>query len=257
MSYTTSSGPLLIVGGGEDKQDQCTILREFVALSGGEQARIAVLTAATTHPHEAGDRYLPVFRHLGVETAHTLHIHSPEDAMSGGVLDMIDWCTGLYIIGGSQYRLVRRLAGSPALAAILARHRAGMALGGTSAGAHAMGDLMLVAGHAHVNSLHADVEVEPGLSFLPGAITETHFSQRGRLGRLLAAVTRHPSHLGLGLDEDTAILVHQGVWRILGSGALTILDARQARLTEPLAVHNVTLHTLMAGRAFDGAAYLN
>lgn len=248
MSSISHPGPLLIVGGGEDKQDACAILRQFIALAGGDAARVAVLTAATNHPYEAGDRYLNVFHRLGVTDVHTLHIQGPEDAASQGTLDLIEWATGLYIIGGSQYRLVRRLTDTPALAAIRARHAAGLPLGGTSAGAHAMSDVMLLAGQANTPLRHVDLELGPGLGFLPGAITETHFSQRGRLSRLLAAVAHRPSHLGLGLDEDTALLVQDGEWRVIGAGALTVLDASAATVTEPLALRDITLHTFPAGQ---------
>ncbi len=138
-------------------------------------------------------------------------------------------------------------------------HKRGGLIAGTSAGASAQGETMLVTGSGQESYRIGDLHLAPGLGLIPGVIIDQHFAERGRIGRLLGAVAHNPRLLGIGIDEDTAIVVNEDSFEVIGAGGVTIVDA--ARLshsniaeTTPervLSMHDVTLHALSAGDRFD------
>ncbi|MCW5849530.1 MAG: cyanophycinase [Anaerolineae bacterium] len=261
MSDTATQGPLLIIGGNEDKEGQRAILRAFIELSGGgADARIAIMTVATRHPDAAAERYLTAFGRLGVQHIYPVHIIHPEDADSTGVHNLLEWATGVFFTGGSQYRLVSLFGGARACDLMRRRWRSeGLVIGGTSAGAAAAPQRMIVQAETHISPHRGLVEVEDGLGLIPDVLIESHFAQRGRLGRLLSALAEHPEMLGLGLDENTALLVRGDEFRVMGSGAVTVIDPRTATHSnyttiadhQPLALCGLTFHTLPAGYGFN------
>ncbi|CAB3389239.1 cyanophycinase [Kyrpidia spormannii] len=252
-------GPLVIIGGAEDKQRDCVILRELVRLAGGEQARIVVITSATEFPIEVGNEYVQVLTRLGAEEVHPLHIVKREDANAPFAVRLVERASCVFFTGGEQGRITRLLGGTQLDAALHRRHGDGLVLAGTSAGASVMSSTMIVEGEAETSPRPGIVHMEPGMEFLNGVVIDQHFAQRGRLGRLLSAVTKYPHHLGMGIDENTAVVVSGAECRVIGSGAVSIVDASAltyanvefADRGEPLALCGIRLHVLPAGHRFD------
>jgi cyanophycinase len=228
-------GPLLIVGGAEDKTGPCAILRELVRLAGGASARIVVLTAASEFPREVGAMYVDVLTRLGAGHVEPVHVRTRGEADHPEVLQAIERASAAFFTGGIQSRITDSIRGSRLHAALARRWRAGLVVGGTSAGAAVMSDLMIVGSARPADACTDDVVIGSGLGFTPDVIVDQHFSQRLRLGRLMAAVTRHPDHVGLGIDEDTAIVVRGCTFDVIGTGTVTLVDGRLARRSAFLA----------------------
>lgn len=252
-------GKLVIIGGAEDKEGDCKILREFVRLSGGLSARIVVMTVATELPKEVGDNYIRVFERLGVEDVRIADTVERADASSSSVLEAIDKATGVFFTGGDQARITDILRGTELHKALMRRYHEGIVIGGTSAGASMMSETMIVEGDAETNPRLEIVETEEGMSFLPEVVIDQHFLQRGRIGRLLTAVSHTPNRLGLGIDENTAIIVSNHQLEVVGEGSCTIVDLTQITHSnidsllkdEGLALCDVKLHILPDGYKFN------
>jgi cyanophycinase len=262
MTSRDTKGQLVIIGGAEDKEGDCTILREFVRRAGGTNARIVVMTVATGLPEEVGRTYTDVFERLGVESVKILDTARREDASDPKALETIDQATGVFFTGGDQSRIISNLKDTELDAAIHKRYREGIVVGGTSAGAAMMPDEMIVEGESKTNPRLEVVEMGPGMGFLPGVVIDQHFLQRGRLGRLLSAVTQQPVVLGLGIDENTAIVVNNNQFEVIGEGAVTVVDVAEITHTnygqilkdEDLAICGAKLHILPHGYRFDFAS---
>lgn len=259
MNLTEARGKLVIVGGAEDREDDCLILKEFTRLAKGAKARVVIMTAATDKPKEAGKDYTRVFKRLGVDDVQVVDVSQRDDALSKTSLEAIEKATGLYFTGGDQLHITSLMGGTPMQKVIHERYEKGLVIGGTSAGAAMMGNSMIIGGGGEQNPRLGVVEIGPGMDLLSGAIIDTHFSHRGRHGRLLAAVAHYPQDLGLGVDEDTAMIVNQSQFEVIGSGAVTVIDAGTMTYTnlpyigrdEGLALYGVQLHVLPAGQRFD------
>jgi cyanophycinase len=253
------SGQLVIIGGAEDKEGECQILREFLRRSGGLQAHIAIFTAATSLPGEVGSMYIDIFKRLGADRVDVVDTYNRDDADNDRFLETINNSTGVFFTGGDQTRITELLKGTKLDAAIHRRYaQDGLVVAGTSAGAAMMSRTMIVGGDSETNPRVEIVDMDPGMGFLPGVVIDQHFSQRGRLGRLLAAVAQKPHLLGIGIDENTAIAVSQGEFEVIGAGTVTIVDLSeithsnldQILRDEDLALCNVKLHILPHGYRF-------
>ncbi len=252
-------GKLVIIGGAEDKEGDCRILREFVRRAGGTKSRIVVMTAATELPREVGDEYRRVFERLGVEDVRILDTVERQDAGSSTSLEAIVKATGIFFTGGDQARITGILKDTPLDEAIHKRFAEGAVVAGTSAGSAVMPDVMIVEGDSETNPRVEIVDMGPGMGFLPGIVIDQHFSQRGRLGRLLAALSQQPAVLGLGIDENTSIVVNGDQFEVVGEGVITVVDVAELTHTnvedslkdEPLAICGAKLHILPHGYRFD------
>ncbi|WP_414582737.1 cyanophycinase [Scytonema sp. PCC 10023] len=250
---------LVIIGGAEDKEGDCQILREFVRRAGGTKARIVIMTAATELPREVGENYIRVFERLGAEDVRILDTESREDGSSSTALEAIDKATGVFFTGGDQARITSVLKDTEIDKAIHKRCSEGIVVGGTSAGAAVMPDVMIVEGDSETNPRMEIVDMGPGLAFLPGVVIDQHFSQRGRLGRLIAALAQQPAVLGFGIDENTAIVVTDSQFEVIGEGSVTVVDDSEVIHSnvdeilkdEALAVCGARLHILPHGYKFD------
>jgi cyanophycinase len=259
MSTPLQQGPLVIIGGAEDRTGDCQILREFLRCAGGRQARIVVLTAATSEPWEAGETYIEVFERLGAAWVAVVDTRTPEDAENIDGLSAIAEATGVFFTGGDQARIVDSLKGTLLHDLLHKRFAEGMAIAGTSAGAAAIPAIMIIEGDSQTHARYNSITMGPGLGFLSGMVVDQHFAQRGRLGRLLAAILQQPSVLGFGIDEDTALIVEGEIIRVVGSGAVTIVDESETTYSnadtilkdEAFAVCGVKLHVLPAGYRFS------
>ena len=257
MSET--SGQLVIIGGAEDKEGDCKILREFVRRAGGVNARIVVMTVATELPREVGENYIRVFERLGVEDVRIVDTVEREDASSATYLEAIEKATGVFFTGGNQARITSILKDTEIDRLLHKRLSEGIVIGGTSAGAAMMPDVMIVEGDSETNPRLEIVEMEPGMAFLPGVVIDQHFLQRGRIGRLLSAVSQQPVVLGFGIDENTAIVVNNNQFEVIGEGVVTVVDVSEITHTnlgqilkdEDLAICGAKLHILPHGYRFD------
>jgi cyanophycinase len=250
---------LVIIGGAEDKSGDCTVLREFVRRAGGINAKIVVMTVATELPREVGDDYLRVFERLGVEDVRIIDTVEREDASSQTYLEALEEATGVFFTGGNQARITSVLKDTPIDQLLHKRLTEGIVIAGTSAGAAMMPDMMIVEGDSETNPRIEIVEMEPGMAFLPGVVIDQHFAQRGRIGRLLSAVAQQPVNLGFGIDENTAVVVNNNQFEVVGEGAVTVIDVSGITHTnlntilrdEDLALCDVKLHILPHGYRFD------
>jgi cyanophycinase len=259
FAVMTTQGQLVIIGGAEDKENDCTILREFVRRAGGTQAKIVVLTAATTAPREVGENYTKIFERLGAASIQVINTERREDANEPRSIEAAKEASGIFFTGGDQARITEFVKGTHLDAAIHQRYAEGAVVAGTSAGAAMMPDVMIVEGESETNPRADVVEMGPGMGFLPGIVVDQHFAQRGRLGRLIAALMQQPAVLGIGIDENTAIVVNGDEFEVIGQGAATVVDESNSTHNnlegvlkdEALAVCGVKLHILPQGYRFN------
>jgi cyanophycinase len=259
MAEGTIKRQLVIIGGAEDKEGDCQILREFVRRAGGTKANIVIMTAATELPREVGENYIRVFERLGAENARIIDTETRDDAKSSTALEAISKATGIFFTGGDQARITSILKDTEIDQAIHQRYAEGAVIAGTSAGAAVMPDKMIVEGDSQSTPRMEIVEMGPGLGFLPGVVIDQHFLQRGRLGRLITALVREPAVLGFGIDENTAIVVTDDQLEVIGEGSVTIVDesesthnnADEILRDEPLAICGAKLHILPRGYKFN------
>ena len=259
MASNENQGKLLIIGGAEDKEGDCKILREFLRCAGGTKAHIVIMTAATSLPGEVGDNYIRVFERLGAEDVRVLDTQTPEDANNPEYLEAIEQATGIFFTGGDQARIISCLKDTKLDAAMHKRYSEGIIIGGTSAGAAMMPDMMIIEGDSETNPRVDVVAMGPGMGFLPDVVIDQHFAQRGRLGRLVTALLLQPAVLGFGIDENTAILVSGDELEVIGESAVTVIDESEklhdnidGRLKdEGLAICGAKLHILPHGYRFN------
>jgi cyanophycinase len=259
MELSEARGKLVVIGGAEDREGDCVILREFVRLAKGDKARIVVMTVATDHPEEVGADYKKVFKRLGAAGVKVVDVSQREDTESNKAMTAIDEATGLFFTGGDQLHITALLGGTEMDQIIKGRFGKGLLLGGTSAGAAMMSNSMMLAGESETNPRFGGVEIGPGMDFIMGTLIDTHFSQRGRHGRLITATAHYPQDMGIGIDEDTALVVAGNEFEVIGSGAVTVIDAggithtnlHELKKNEGLELHNVRVHILPGGARFS------
>lgn len=253
-------GHLVIVGGAMDLKNEKTVLQRFVELSGGPRARIRVITAASADPQAAWANFEPAFASLGVQDCQHIAIPDRDAADSAAVRNQVLEADGIFLGGGDQNRLMGMLWETQAFAALhTAFHLRGCCVGGTSAGAAVMSRHMLAQGEATRLPEKEVADLDLGLGFVSRAIIDQHFSERGRLARLLSAVAQRPDLLGVGIDEDTALVIERAsAIEVIGKGAVTVVDGRQMRTNanliearERLEMLGVRLHLLPAGRRYS------
>lgn len=258
---TKPLGSLIIVGGGDTP---LSVQGLFVKLAGGPgKARIAIFPMASTESDEEAQEVIADFHSLNAETE-VVSI-GPTEAQSPAIADYLEGFSGYWFLGGDQSRLAESLLGSRALEVIERRYMAGATIGGTSAGAAVMTHSMLTGRRQSKtrpgqNSdpmiARGTYELGQGFGLLPGAIVDQHFLKRARYNRLLSAVLDKPHLLGVGIDEETAIVVRpDGLWEVIGASYVKIFDARRAHLTDDddtlVGASGVRMHLLPAGSLFD------
>jgi cyanophycinase len=260
MAAPERVGRLVIIGGAEDRLHDKLILRKFVSLCGGPSSRIRVLCAASSEPEQSWATYQRAFGELGVVDCQLIPMAHKDAANSPAVTDLILQADGVFIAGGDQSRLMDMLGETQAFKALhVAFHLRGCCIGGTSAGAAVMSRHMLASGQAAKLPEKDMAELDLGLGFVSRAVVDQHFSERGRLGRLLSVLAQWPQMLGVGIDEDTALVIERNVAiEVIGSGAVTLIDGR-AMLTnvnliesrDRLEMLGVRIHLLPAGHRYS------
>jgi cyanophycinase len=251
-------GPVLAIGGAEDKVNQKLILSRFVALAGGADARIAILPTASSIDG-AGGYYAGIFEGLGARAAGIVRVRDRRAANGDEAVAQIGAATGIYITGGNQTRLSAVLGGTRLATAIRERNAAGAVVAGTSAGASIISSHMVAFGRSGTTPRQRMAQMSAGFGLVHGVIIDQHFRERDRIGRLLTLVALNPGLLGLGVDEDTAALIDaDDVLEVVGRGTVMIIDGAHmhsnvahARAHTPLSVTDVVLHALGHGYRYD------
>jgi cyanophycinase len=249
----------VIIGGAEDKLRHRSILSRFISLAGGAEARILVISTASSLGDEATDLYASLFRQLGAAEVVSLRPLLREEANAPRCAELVSDATAVFLTGGNQLRLSAVVSGTRLGRALVERHRHGLVVAGTSAGASAMASHMVAFGSGGATPKQRMTQMSAGLGLLPGVVIDQHFEQRNRIGRLLSLVAQSPSLLGIGIDEDTAAIVAaSGVMEVVGKGSVTILDpgriqtdAYEAKRHRPIMISGVILHSLPSGYRFD------
>ncbi|TMD65565.1 MAG: cyanophycinase [Chloroflexi bacterium] len=252
-------GPVMVIGGAEDKLGERVILSRFVELAGGGRGHIAVISTASSLGDAATDLYRHIFGRVGGGTVTGLRPETREEANDPQTVAALAGATGIFMTGGNQLRLSSVIGGTKLGAAILDAHGQGAVVAGTSAGASAVATHMMAFGSSGATPKHRMAHVSVGLGLLVNVVVDQHFEQRTRLGRLLAVVAQSPSLIGLGLDEDTAAIIDANdVLEVIGRGSVTIVDGSEV-ITDafhttghkPMMVSNARLHSLPSGYRFD------
>lgn len=254
---TDGRGRLIIIGGREEHEGERVILREVARhVKGG---RLVLATIASHEPEGYLESYRAAFADLGVGEITELYVADRREASRPDKLAVLDGVKAVFFSGGDQLRITSQIADTPISRRLYDIHREGGLIAGTSAGASAMSETMLVRGRNAASYRVGFVHTAPGLGFLPDVIIDQHFAERGRIGRLIGAVAQNPRELGIGLDEDTAIVVEGGRFRVIGSGAVYLVDASdvshsniaEADEDAALSIYDLKLHLLSKGDAFD------
>jgi cyanophycinase len=251
-------GALVAIGGAEDKMGDREILRHFVDKAGGRSAVIALFPAASQIPREMERIYRRVFESMGAEVR-TLLIESRADACDADNVALLRGATAAFFTGGAQGRIVSLIGGTPLAQAIRRAHRAGMLVAGTSAGASVLCQHMIAQGRAGYAPKRHSVTMAPGLGLTKKLVIDQHFAQRHRIGRLFAAVALNPFLIGVGIDENTCIVLEEPRLQVLGRGTVTVIDGSRLRHTDihetianaPAAVLGLEVHVLTGGCSFD------
>jgi cyanophycinase len=268
-------GKLIAIGGAEDKGTILEkalaihhnlnffglgILRRIVDEAGGLMARIEVVTTASMIPFEVGNNYLEAFGRIGCTNVDVMHIRTREDVQDEDYIDRIENCDAVMFTGGNQMRLTSIFGGTKFLRIIHNRYRnEPFIVAGTSAGAMAMSNTMIYEGDASKAHLKGEVKITTGLGFMQNVIFDSHFEKRGRFGRLSQAVGANPSCIGIGLGEDTGMLITEGnKMEAIGSGMVVIIDGHDIRHSNiadipegnPMSVENIRVHLCAKGNGY-------
>ncbi len=269
-------GKLIAIGGAEDKGTQLEdgehrrnnlnffelgILRRVVEEAGGLNARIEVITTASTIPYEVGENYLNAFGKIGCTNIGLLHIRNRADTQISEYLERIRLCDAVMFSGGNQLRLSVTDGGTEFLNILKKRYQedAGFVIAGTSAGAMAMSNTMIYEGNATRAHLKGEVKITTGLGFMNNVIIDSHFEKRGRFGRLAQAVAANPGCIGIGLGEDTGMLVTEGNrMEAIGSGLVVIVDGHEIGHSNiadipdgnPISIENMKVHFCEKGNGY-------
>lgn len=254
------TGPLLIIGGHEDKDGDREILETLAKLVNG--GRLVIATIASKAPEGYFDAYKAAFGALGLTDLVELYVEERSDSGTREALATLDGASGVFFTGGDQLRISSQIGDTAVEKRILQIHEQGGVIAGTSAGASVMSETMLVKGPSAETYRLGELHMAPGLGLMPDVIIDQHFAERGRYGRLVGAVAHNPRLLGVGVDEDTALLVRGRLGEVLGAGAVYVVDGEgathsnvaEARAESALSIHDVRMHVLSSGDAFDFAA---
>jgi cyanophycinase len=269
-------GKLISIGGNEDKGTETEntyiqytnlnffelqILSRIKQEINKENPIIEVITSASSIPEELGENYLSAFGKLGCERVNVMHIKTREDAHNPEFIERIKNCDGVMFTGGNQLRLTMIFGGSEILEILQNRYmNEDFVIAGTSAGAMAMSNTMIYQGSSSEALLKGEIKITTGLAFIKDVIIDSHFVKRGRFGRLAQSVASNPSCIGIGLGEDTGVLVTDGhKLEAVGSGLIIIFDGHgikhsniaDLREGSPISIENLVVHVMAKGNHYD------
>ncbi len=252
-------GTLIIIGGHEEREpsSERAILKEVAARVRG--GKLVLATVASHHPEGYFEEYQKAFCDLEVGELVELYVEDRSEASDEDKLRVLDDAAGVFFSGGDQLRITSQIGDSAIEEKVRRLFERGGVIAGTSAGASVMSETMLVKGTSQETHRIGDLHMAPGLGLIRDVIIDQHFAERGRFGRLIGAVAHNPRVLGIGVDENTAALVEDGMLTVLGTGAVYIVDGSrvsysnlaEARSDVTLSMHNMTVHVLAEGDRFD------
>jgi cyanophycinase len=257
-STKAPKGRLILIGGAEDREGEMLILQQVAARARG--GRLAVITAASSEPAQMWSMYRRIFDTLGAKDVVHVEVEDRDAAYDPANQQLLKTAKVIFFTGGDQVRITSMLGGSPLCDAIRKRYEDGTTLAGTSAGTSCMSETMLVGGNGdQSHKVGNALLMAPGLGMVANVIIDQHFAERGRIGRLLGAVAQNPRILGIGIDENTAIVLKDGRFRVLGAGAVYVIDAITASCTnvseenpdKTMSVFDVRLHIMSTNDTFD------
>jgi cyanophycinase len=266
-------GTILIIGGAEDKGDEekdmqkskefehFELLKDLLPKNGGKK-RIEIITTASSSPEEMKKMYVQAFRKIGFNNIGFMYIEDKLQARDPEVCKRVEQAHAVFFAGGDQFKLAGTLGGTETIRILNEKymHEKDFVVAGTSAGAMALPKIMIFEGGVHEAILKADIKIAGGLGLFDTCIVDTHFIKRGRFGRLAHAIVMNPEALGVGLGEDTALIIRRGFdAECKGSGMVVIIDGReitQTNITEieddlPIFVENLKVHLLVKGTSFS------
>ncbi|HYF35250.1 MAG TPA: cyanophycinase [Prosthecobacter sp.] len=270
-------GKLIAVGGNEDKGTypnpktrkrytldffELGILKRLLIEVGKPNPHIEVVTTASMIPLEVGRMYAGAFERLGVSDLPLMHIRTAEDSRRSEYLDRLRACDAIMFSGGDQSNITQAFGGSEFLEIMLERYyeEPNFVIAGTSAGAMAMSRIMIAGGNPFNALKKGAVKVSAGLGLIDPVIIDSHFVKRGRFARLMEVIAENPHHIGLGLGEDTGVLITGGSQiETIGSNLVVIIDGREighnnafeARKGEMLSIEHLVVHILAKGNVYD------
>jgi cyanophycinase len=270
-------GYIVSVGGAEDKGPpmqkieqlelhqkffEAGVLRNIISLiTDDNQPIVEVVTTASSIPEQTAQTYKDAFCHLGCDYVGHLHLTSRDEADKPAILERLARCNCLMFSGGDQLKLSSVFGGTRFLDILKRRYlNEHFVIAGTSAGAMAMSYMMIYEGDAGNAHLKGEVKMTTGFGFLKNVIIDTHFDKRGRFNRLAQAVSAQPGIIGIGLGEDTGIIVSGGHHlKAIGFGCVTIIDGKQinhnniADIDEgkPISVGNLIVHIMSNGDVYN------
>lgn len=268
----TPKGKLIIIGGAVDKGSftesnftdnveknlnffEKGILKRIIDESKNCKAsRIEIIPTASKIPNQVGPEYAKAFQYLGAENVEVLNIEKREEALSEESYNRIKNADVIFFTGGDQLRLTSIIGGTPMHDLILQKYQdEEFIYVGTSAGAASASKSMIYQGSSHEALLKGEIKITSGLGLIDHVVVDTHFVQRGRIGRLFQAVVSNPKTLGIGLGEDTGLLVTEGnIMEALGSGLVILVDGRNisdtnitdVNIGEPVSIKNLVVHVM-------------
>ncbi len=266
-----NKGTLIPIGGNEDKgiEDNEKHTLEFISEgilfhvvreAGGVDANIVVIPTASSIPVEVGENYLDAFTTLGCKNVTVLDIRSKEDSEKQASIDLIKTANCIMFSGGDQSKITNKIGGTQIHEIIKDRYKneIGFVVAGTSAGAMMMSNEMIAGGSATESFIKGAVDMYKGLGLVPGLIIDTHFIKRGRFGRISEAVAQFPELIGIGLAEDTGMIIKNQKCQVIGSGMVIIFDGRELEHNKhkileqgtPMSLTNLRTHILSNGDRF-------
>ena len=268
-------GKLIAVGGAEDKGTdlergqisrnnlnffELGILRRIVEEAGGPAVRIEIITTASVIPNEVGENYLNAFGKISCTNVGLMPIRNRQDALKDEYLERVRNCDAVMFSGGNQLRLSATFGGTDFLDILLHRYQnENFVVAGTSAGAMAMSNTKIYEGNATQAHLKGEVKITTGLGFIDDVIVDSHFEKRGRFGRLAQAVATNPQCIGIGLGEDTGMLILEGnKMEAIGSGLVIIIDGHEIGHSNiadipdgnPISIENLKVHFCEKGNGY-------
>lgn len=252
-------GRLIAIGGNEDKANGQVVLKRVVQEIGKPVYKVGIITTASEEPRKRGKDYEQVFKTLGASEIKILAIETRDQANDRALAKTLEDVDLIFLTGGDQLRLTTIMGGSKTLAAIQSRLESGALIVGTSAGAAVFSDTMIYEGESEEGLLKGRVFTTSGFGFVKNIIFDTHFMARGRIGRLVQIVTTNPTCIGVGIGEDSGVILKgDGMIEVIGTGQVIIVDGNDIAHSNildikpggPIAVENVRIHSLVNGYGY-------
>jgi cyanophycinase len=265
----TPLGMLVIVGGKENKGEspeedgnsdnviELEVLKKFVGLIPKKDPVVEVVTTASSEGDESYQDYHKLFKQLGISEVRHMHHNTRENVLTDQLIDRIDQADAFFFSGGDQLKLTSLYGGTAFLTRMKERYiHDHIVIGGTSAGAMALSTPMIYAGNKEVQQISGEIKVTTGLEFLKDVCIDTHFVDRSRFVRMAQVIVTNPTCIGIGIEEDTAVIIRNGLEsEVVGSGTVIVIDGfhiGNSNITEfgeknAISIRNLKVHMLARG----------